>query len=94
MNIVGLRRLEKFKKDHAPARASCESWRTLTEGADWKKFEDVRKTFCKTDHHKDQYIFDLADHYRLIATINFATQEVFIRQIMHHDQYDRGDWKK
>jgi len=32
--------------------------------------------------------------YRLVAVIHFNAQKLFIRQVLTHAEYDRGDWKK
>ena len=94
MKIVNLWKLVEFKQKNANARVACVNWENVTRLAEWDKFMDVQKSFNSVDLYKGQYIFDLGKQYRLIATINFSTKQLVIREIMKHDKYDKGNWKK
>ena len=40
------------------------------------------------------YIFDLGGNkLRLIASIHFNRQKIYIRHILTHKEYDKGDWR-
>jgi len=42
----------------------------------------------------DKFVFDIGGNkLRLIAAIHFNTQKVFVRLVLSHNQYDKGDWK-
>lgn len=32
--------------------------------------------------------------YRLIVTIHYNRQKIYIRHVLTHAEYDRGDWKR
>jgi mRNA interferase HigB len=41
------------------------------------------------------YVFNIGGNkYRLIATIHFNTQILYIRDIPSHREYDTGKWKR
>ena len=43
----------------------------------------------------DKYVFDIGGNkLRLIASIYFNRQKVYIREILAHTEYDKGKWKK
>ncbi len=43
----------------------------------------------------DKTVFDIAlNRFRLSAFISFRTGRVFIKAILTHKQYDKGEWKK
>jgi mRNA interferase HigB len=42
----------------------------------------------------DKYVFDVGGNkLRLIAAIHFNAGKVFIRAVLTHKAYDKGDWK-
>jgi len=43
----------------------------------------------------DYYVFNIGGNkYRLITTIHFNTQIIFVREVLAHEDYDSGRWKK
>ena len=66
----------------------------MVRQAQWKTGADVKETFSKSDSVGDKTVFDIAlNRYRLIAFINFRNQAVYIKAILTHREYDKGDWK-
>ena len=40
-------------------------------------------------------VFDVGGNkYRLITAIHFNRRKVYVRRVLTHAEYDRGDWKK
>lgn len=40
-------------------------------------------------------VFNIAgNRFRLIAGINYETQTIFIKHVLTHAEYDKGEWKK
>ena len=73
MKILNIEEIEKFVKKHADARGVFERWRQITEVANWKNFEDVKRDFPSADRYKTCSIFDIGGNkYRLIAKINYG----------------------
>jgi mRNA interferase HigB len=92
-NIIALRNLVKFYEKHPDAKASLETWISITKGADWQKSLDVVKDFPDADPVKNnRVIFNIArNKYRLIVQISYARQWVFIKFIGTHAEYDKVD---
>ncbi len=94
MLIANYERAEKFAKKRARARSSLATWRDVTLKATWKNFDDVRKTFRTADIFGDCTIFDIGgNNYRLIAKIDYEAEQVSIKTVMTHAEYDREKWK-
>jgi mRNA interferase HigB len=36
----------------------------------------------------------LGNSFRLITEINYKRQKVYLRHVLTHAEYDKGDWKK
>ncbi|AFL83153.1 hypothetical protein Belba_0495 [Belliella baltica DSM 15883] len=92
-NIIALRNLVKFYEKHPDAKASLETWISITKGADWQKSMDVVKDFPDADPVKNnRVVFNIArNKYRLIVQISYVRQWVFIKFIGTHTEYDKVD---
>lgn len=43
----------------------------------------------------DFYVFNIGGNkYRLIATVHFNTQILFVRHVLTHQEYTTGRWKQ
>jgi mRNA interferase HigB len=95
MFIANYRLVEKFAKKHARARSSLEIWYEATSNAEWHSLDDAKKTLGATDIYQDCVIFDIGgNNYRLIAHIDYDLQQVSIKAILTHAEYDKEKWKK
>ena len=61
----------------------------------WASLVDVRKTYPHADAVDDFTVFNIGGNkYRLATYINYRTGKVYIRHVMTHEKYSKGDWKK
>ena len=92
MEIVNETDLRSFAKRHSNARRPLANWIDVTRAASWKSFDDIRKTFRTADYVKGQVVFDIGgNNYRLISSLDYTTQRVYVLEVMTHAEYDR--WK-
>lgn len=92
MEIINEIELHAFARKHARARKPLANWLDVTRAATWNSFADVRDTFRSADYVKDQVVFDIGgNNYRLISSIDYAAQRVYVLEMMTHAEYDR--WK-
>jgi mRNA interferase HigB len=95
MKVFGYERIERFLRKHADAKPSLLRWYSLTLGAIWRSFTDVREAFPTADKVGTCVVFNIAwNKYRLIAKVDYELQTVDIRYIITHKQYDKAGWKK
>ena len=84
--------LLRFVERHPDALAPLLNWYRITRRADWRSFADVRIDFAHADLVGRRTVFNIhGNHYRLIITINYDYQVVYIRFIGSHADYDRID---
>jgi mRNA interferase HigB len=94
LRIVSEKALREFARRHSDSTESLEGWKRVVRNSAWKSFVDVRATFSSADSVGEKTVFDIAfNRYRLIAYIHFRRQIVFVKAILTHRQYDKGDWK-
>ena len=94
MHVISKKRLREFWERYAKAEMPLKAWLEKQPRPIGTSFHDVKEMFPQTDQYKGLVIFDIGGNkYRLIAEINYARGKVFIRQMLTHAEYDRGDWK-
>lgn len=95
MKVVHWGRARKFFQQHKSAEVPLKQWRTAVQESDWKNFADVRGTFTTADWVEGKIVFDIkGNDYRLVAIAEFEDGTLYIRRVLTHEDYDRGDWKK
>jgi mRNA interferase HigB len=99
VQVISRKPLVGFWKIHADAAAPLASWFKAASRGNFKSLAELKQTFRSVDYvntsGKGFYVFNIAGNkYRLIAAMHFNTQKLFIRHVLTHAQYDKGDWKK
>ena len=62
---------------------------------EFKSFAGLKSVFNAVDKVGSLYVFDIGGNkLRLIAAIHFNCQKLFIRGILTHKEYDKGNWRK
>lgn len=86
--------LREFAQVHADAEAPLQAWRKLVEKASYRNFAELRATFASADKIGDRMVFNIGGNkYRLIAVVLFSVQQVFVKAVLTHADYDKGAWK-
>ena len=93
MVIISKALIRDFALKHANSDTAFDDWYELTTNADWKNFNEMKKTFNSVDAvGNDRYVFNIkGNSYRLIALIIFKVRTVFILFIGTHSEYDKID---
>lgn len=95
MQVIQWGRARKFFQKHSEAETPLKNWRLAVQEADWKNFSEVKQTFNTADWVEGRIVFDIkGNDYRLIAVAYFADDKLWIRNVLTHQEYDKGDWKK
>jgi mRNA interferase HigB len=85
---------EKFGKKHPDSKQLIQSWSKRVEQAHPKHLIELKETFQQADQVGNLTVFNLGNNYRLIAFVIYKTQQVHIRHVLTHSEYDEGKWKK
>ena len=94
MHIISKRPLREFWARIPEAEQPLKEWWSNVSKAIWANPADVKSTYNTVDIYKACVIFDIGGNkYRLIAKIEFAIQTVFVKHVLTHKEYDRGNWK-
>lgn len=95
MHIINRTRLKEFWEKHPNAESGLTSWYKIASKSQWQHLDDVRQTFPHADPVGQLTVFNICgNNYRLITKIVFPKGRVYIRAVLTHAEYEKGDWKK
>jgi mRNA interferase HigB len=95
MHVISRKRLREFWTVHPEAETPLRAWHKLARQGEWQTFADVRAVFPHANRVGKLTVFNIGGNkYRLIAAIHFNRGKVFVRHVLTHAEYDRGNWKE
>jgi mRNA interferase HigB len=95
VHIITRKALIEFWEKHPESQQALLRWFKIVQKTEFKNFSDLRKVFPSADKVDHWIIFNIGGNkYRLITSIHFNRAKVYIRHVLTHAEYDRGDWKK
>jgi mRNA interferase HigB len=95
VHIISCKALIQFWEKHPDSQTSLARWFKIMQKTDFESFAALRTVFPSADKVDKWIVFNVSgSKYRLIASIHFNRNKVYIRHVLTHSEYDRGDWKK
>jgi mRNA interferase HigB len=95
VRIISNSALRSFAARHPDAEGALRGWSRVIGKNDFSNWAELKSVFGSVDKVGELTVFNLGGNkYRLIAHIRFAKQIVYIRAVLHHRDYDKGNWKK
>jgi mRNA interferase HigB len=94
LRIISKRQLRDFAAKYPRATDSLRHWANVVQSSAWKNPAEMKATFRAADIVETRTVFDIGgNNYRLIAFVHYRAQIVYIKDVLTHAEYDRGDWK-
>jgi mRNA interferase HigB len=94
MNVISYRKIRDFVALHADSEISLRAWYRTAKKAHWQNLAEVRQVYPHADLVGVLTVFNIrGNRYRLVAGINYQYQQIFIKAIMTHEEYDKDNWK-
>jgi mRNA interferase HigB len=95
VHVITRKRLKEAIVRDRTLAAPLNVWYKVAKAAEWTSLADVRKTYPSADFVDPYTVFNIkGNHCRLITKIEYRWGLVFIKHVLTHAQYDKGDWKK
>lgn len=92
MHLISNKALQDFAGQHPYAHTPLQAWRKAIESRSFANYAEIKSVFNATDKAGDFYIFDVGGNkFRVIASINFTYQKIYIRHVFAHQEYAK--WK-
>lgn len=81
-------------KDHS-LEGPISEWYKVVKNATWRNLVDVRKIYPHADFVDPFTVFNIKGNaYRLIVKIEYRWKMVFVKALLSHAEYEKGEWKK
>jgi mRNA interferase HigB len=94
MHVISYRALREFGETHPAARTPLRAWHKVAQKAAWTNLADVRQTYPSADAVEGLTVFNIGGNkYRLIVSINYQAQVIYIKHVLTHEEYDEENWK-
>ena len=90
MRLISNRSLREFALRYPQAEAPLQAWRLLVERNRFCGFADLKALFRAVDKAGEFFVFNVGGNkFRVIAAIHFNTQELYVRHVFTHAEYDK-----
>ena len=94
MHVITQKRIWDAKKEYPESASALDGWYRVIKSNHFASFSDLRKTFNSVDKVGDVFVFNISGNkLRLIASIHFNYQRLYVRYILRHNEYDKNNWK-
>ncbi|MEI6370612.1 MAG: type II toxin-antitoxin system HigB family toxin [Nostocales cyanobacterium ELA608] len=94
MHVISRKVLRQFWQEYPDSETALIRWLKIIESVSFQSFEELRSVFPNADLVTNLIVFNIGGNkYRLIASIHFNRQKVYIRYILTHSEYDKDRWK-
>jgi mRNA interferase HigB len=94
LHVISRKKLLEAAETHGGLAAPLDAWYRLARKARWANLMEVRRTFPTADAIGRYTVFNIKGNaYRLITEINYQTENIFLRHVLTHAEYSKGEWK-
>lgn len=94
MHIITQQRVWEAKRKYPDSISALDGWYRIMKKNSFENFSELKRTINSVDKVGSLYVFDIGGNkLRLIANIHFNRQKIYIRHILTHKEYDKGNWK-
>jgi len=95
MHIITHKRIREFVAKYPDSQSSLESWYQIVKQTNYDTFSQLKQHFSSADYVDGLFVFNISGNkYRLIAAFHFNRKKVYLRTILTHSEYDKGQWKR
>jgi len=95
VHIISRKALIQFWEKYPDSKTGLARWFKVVKTTEFHSFAELRNVFPSADKVQDWIVFNIGGNkYRLIVSVHFNRGKVYIRHVLTHAEYDRGDWKK
>jgi mRNA interferase HigB len=94
MHIISNKKLKEFAQLHPDAATPLDNWYKVASSAQWKNLAQIRQILSSTDAVGKFTVFNIkGNDYRLITSIDYQRQIIYIKYVLTHAEYDKEKWK-
>jgi mRNA interferase HigB len=92
MRVISDLSLRAFCAEHPEAHDPVWAWRQIILATSFPDFASLKQAFNSVDRVGNYHVFNIGGNkYRLVASIHFNRQMLFVREVLTHKESDK--WK-
>ena len=94
MHVISRKRLKSFCLSHADVCDALDDWFSTASKAIWQNLTEVQMLYPKAEAVSNFTVFNIkGNKYRLISSINYEKQIIYVKYVLTHAEYDKDRWK-
>jgi len=94
MHVISRKKLRDYCQTHADSCDALDDWYKIASQANWTQLIEVQTIYPQAEAVGNFTIFNIkGNKYRLIVSLNYHKQIVYIKYILTHAEYDKENWK-
>jgi mRNA interferase HigB len=94
MHVISYKCLREFGKKHSDCRGVLDDWFKVAIRTNWSNLIEFQSVFPKTEAVGKFTVFNIkGNRYRLIVSIDYEGQLIYIKYVLTHADYDKEQWK-
>ena len=94
MHIISRKALRLFWEKYPDSKTALARWFKIVERSNYQSFNELRETFPSADKVGKWIVFNIGGNkYRLITVIHFQRGKIYVRYVLTHQEYEKGEWK-
>jgi mRNA interferase HigB len=94
MHVISYKTLRDYSKSHADCKEALSNWYKIACKANWSNLVEVQAVFPKAEAVGNFTVFNIkGNKYRLIVSIDYEGQLIYIKYVLTHAEYDEEQWK-
>ena len=95
MHVISRKALRIFWERHPDGEQPLRRWHKIMSTTVFSGFAELREAFPSADMVDNLTVFNIGGNkYRLIASIHFNRQKIYVRHILTHAEHDQRNWKQ
>jgi mRNA interferase HigB len=94
MHVISRRKLRHYCKEHADCCDALDDWYVTASKSEWTNLLAVQTVYPKAESVSNFTIFNIkGNKYRLVVSINYERQVIYVKYVLTHAEYDKDYWK-
>lgn len=94
MHVISYRKIREFTQKYPSTRSSLDNWYKVANKANWNNLIEIQSVFPSAEAVNNFTVFNIkGNRYRLIVSIDYEHQLIYIKYILTHADYDKNQWK-
>lgn len=94
MHVISRKRLREFYLHHGDVAEVLDDWFLTVSKSSWHSLIELQNTYPQAEAVSNFTVFNIkGNKYRLITSINYNKQIVYVKYVLTHAEYDKNRWK-